>query len=147
MCASHMGVAVPADSDSLRREDHMRRLPLSTFVITSFLLMARGASAAEPAKVPGPPDIAWKDMKPEQRGKFMKEVVVPKMRDAFQQFDAKEFKKFGCPTCHGKDPKARKFKMPNPDIYVLPANKAGFDAIKEKKAKELKFMGEVVKPQ
>ena len=67
--------------------------------------------AAKPAaggtKVVGPPEVAWKDMTTEQKGKFMKEVVTPKMKVAFQAFDADEFKKFGCPTCHGDKAKRR----------------------------------------
>jgi hypothetical protein len=83
----------------------------------------------------------------EQRGKYMKEVVVPAMRPVFQQFDGDEFKKFGCDTCHGKQAKARKFKMPNPEIFALPGTPAGFAPLMEKKPKMMKFMGEVVKPQ
>src|SRR4051812_25055230 len=124
-----------------------------TAVLTTLLLagwLAGAAAADSPplpaAKVAGPPK-PWKEMTGEQRGKYMKDVVVPKMRAAFQEFDAHEFKKVGCDTCHGKEAKARKFKMPNPDIYVLPANAAGFGELREKKPKLMKFMGEVVKPQ
>lgn len=105
--------------------------------------------AAEPeggAKLTGPPQ-PWKDMTAQQRGKYMKEVITPKMRVAFQQFDGEEFKEFGCDTCHGKQGKARKFKMPNPDIYALPGSPAGFGALMEKKPKMMKFMAETVKPQ
>jgi hypothetical protein len=82
-----------------------------------------------------------------ERGKYMKDVVMPKMKTAFQDFDKDEFGKFGCDTCHGKQAKARKFKMPNPDIYALPSTPAGFAPLMEKQPKMLKFMGEVVKPQ
>jgi hypothetical protein len=109
------------------------------------LAAAEAAPAAE-AKPAGPPQ-PWKDMTPEQKGKYMKEVIVPKMKPAFQAFDADQFKKFGCDTCHGKEAKARKFKMPNPDIFQLPSTPAGFAELKEKKANWMKFMGGTVKPQ
>jgi len=107
--------------------------------------------AAKPAaggkKVVGPPEVAWKDLTAEQKGKYMKEVVTPKMKVAFQAFDADEFKKFGCPTCHGDKAKQKKFKMPNAGLPELPGNQAGFATLMEKKPKMMKFMGETVKPE
>ena len=108
---------------------------------------APAKAAAPAAKVVGPPDVAWKEMTPEQKGKYMKEVVTPKMKPVFQAFDADEFKKFGCPVCHGDKAKARKFKMPNPDLPSCPGNQAGFAPLMEKKPKMMKFMAETVKPQ
>src|SRR4051794_29907662 len=64
---------------------------------------AAAAAAAAPAaggKVVGPPEVAWKDMTKEQRGKFMKVVVTPKMKGVFQEFDPVHFKQFNCATCH-----------------------------------------------
>src|SRR5262245_46872622 len=122
-------------------------VPLRCVLFAYALLGASAtAGAAEKAgeKIVGPPDTAWKDMTPAQRGKFMQEVVVPKMKPAFQTFDADDFKKFDCQTCHGKQAKARKFKMPNPDIFVLPATKEGFVALQEKKGAAMKFMAETV---
>jgi hypothetical protein len=116
---------------------------------------AAPASASAPAapaapqvndKVAGPPR-PWKDMTAEERGKYMKEVVTPTMRKAFRQFDAHEFAKFGCETCHGDKPKARKFKMPSADLPALPSTPAAFAPLMEKKPKMMKFMGEFVKPQ
>lgn len=104
------------------------------------------APAAAPGGKPAGPPKPWKDMSAGQRGKYMKDVVLPRMKAAFQQFDRDEFKKFGCDTCHGEDAKARKFKMPNPDIYALPSTPAGFGPLMEKKPKMMKFMGETVKP-
>jgi hypothetical protein len=71
---------------------------------------------------------------------YMKQVVVPKMRLVFRQFDRDEFKKFGCETCHGKNAKAREFKMPNPDLFALPGTPAAFAPLMEKKPKAVKFM-------
>jgi hypothetical protein len=136
--------------------------PLSTLVLLGWAAGAAAAAekpaaekpaAAAPAAAPtadakpaGPPQ-PWKDMTGEQKAKYMKEVVVPKMRVTFQQFDPEEFKKVGCDTCHGKDAKARKFKMPNPDLPVLPSSPAGFAPLMEKKPKMMKFMSGMVKPQ
>jgi hypothetical protein len=110
----------------------------------------KAAPAADKAKVPGPPELAWKDMTPEQKGKFMKAVITPKMKVAFQQFDSKAFEKFNCQTCHGKDAKENKFKMPSADVHALPGTPENFKAMMEKKPtwpKFAKFMGETVKPQ
>jgi hypothetical protein len=76
--------------------------------------------------------------------KFMKTKVVPGMKPVFQKFDAKEYKTFGCKTCHGKDPQKRKYEMPNPDIKPL-----DFEAIKAGKEdpKMVEFMSEHVKPE
>jgi hypothetical protein len=105
---------------------------------------APGAHADEP--LVGQPQVAWKDMTKEQKGKFMKAAVMPKMKAAFQTFDPDLFAKFNCQTCHGKDAKARGFKMPSPDLYVLPSTPAEFAPLLEKKGKWMKFMGETVKP-
>jgi hypothetical protein len=134
---------------------------LSTVCLSTVLVLAGAiaARAADPkvaekpaekaagAKVVGPPEVAWKDMTAEQKGKYMKEVVMPKMKPAFQAFDADEFKKFGCPTCHGDKAKQKKFKMPNADLPELPGDQAGFATLMEKKPKMMKFMGETVKPE
>ena len=129
---------------------------LSTVLVLAGALAARGADPkvadkpaekAAGAKVVGPPEVAWKDMTVEQKGKYMKEVVVPKMKPAFQTFDADEFKKFGCPVCHGDKAKEKKFKMPNAGLPELPGDQAGFATLMEKKPKMMKFMGEVVKPE
>jgi hypothetical protein len=97
--------------------------------------------------VVGPPQVAWKEMTKEQKGKFMKSVVVPKMKPLFTSFDAEFFPKVDCATCHGKDAKARGFKMPNPELYVLPGTPAEFAEVAQKKPKWVKFMAETVKPQ
>ncbi len=48
----------------------------------------------------------------EEQVDFMKKQVVPTMRPLFQAFDAKKYANFGCKTCHGKNAKENKFKMP-----------------------------------
>jgi hypothetical protein len=112
---------------------------------------AAGAAAAPAGeKVVGPPEVAWKDMTKEQKGKYMKAVVNPKMKVAFQKYDPEEFKKFGCATCHGKEAKAKEFKMPNPDIHPLPGTPEAFQAMMKQKPsweKWTKFMSGEVVPQ
>jgi hypothetical protein len=80
----------------------------------------------------------------EEQTDYMKKQVVPTMKPLFQKFDAKHYANFGCKTCHGKDPKATKFKMPTPDLPKLDfaALKAG-----KQKPKVAKWMGEVVEPE
>jgi hypothetical protein len=79
----------------------------------------------------------------DEKLKFMKTKVVPAMKPVFQKFDAKAFAKFGCKTCHGKDPVKSKYKMPSDDIPKLDfvALKAG-----KQKPKMAEFMGKTVKP-
>ena len=71
---------------------------------------------------------------------------MPAMKAAFQKFDPKEFSNFTCKTCHGKDPKKTKYKMPNPELPKL-----DFAALKEGKDKKMmkaaEFMGKFVKPE
>ena len=101
-------------------------------------------------KVVGPPEVAWKDLNAEQRARYMKAVVVPKMKVAFQAFDADHFKNFTCSTCHGKDGKANKYKMPSSGIRALPSTPAAFEAAMKKEPtwpKMAKFMAETVVPQ
>jgi hypothetical protein len=135
---------------------------LSTGALFLPLLFGVGVSKAapEPAaaapsaatardKVVGPPEVAWKDMTDQQRARYMKAAVLPKMKVVFQEFDPTLFKKFDCTTCHGKQAKARKFKMPGPDIHPLPPTPAKFEAMMKTKPewpKFAKFMGEKVEP-
>jgi cytochrome c553 len=105
--------------------------------------------AAAPEKAAGPPK-PWKDMTKAERGKYMKDVVTPQMRPVFQAYDAELFAKFDCSTCHGKDPKGHKFKMPSPDLHALPNTPELFmAALKAKPSwpKWSKFMSEKVEPQ
>ncbi len=93
----------------------------------------------------GAPAEEWWDKLPHQEQMdYMKNHVVPTMKPLFQKFDAKHYANFGCKTCHGKDPKKSKYKMPNPGLPKLDfaALKAG-----KQKPKIAKWMGEVVKPE
>lgn len=59
------------------------------------------------------PAIAWADMNDEQRGEYMANVVMPRMRTLFQEHDPEEFASFTCATCHGENAREVGFHMPN----------------------------------
>ncbi|MEO6777178.1 MAG: hypothetical protein ABI467_29895 [Kofleriaceae bacterium] len=103
-----------------------------------------GEGSAEPAGS-GSGSATWDfdKLTHQQQSEFMKKHVVPTMKPLFQKFDAKRFANFGCKTCHGKDPKKAKFKMPTSDLPKL-----DFAALKAGKQKPTtaKFMGDVVEP-
>jgi hypothetical protein len=106
------------------------------------------ATAAPTATTPPPPEKkAWKDMSFDERKKFMATEVMPAMAKTFQEFDAKEFAKFECVTCHGDAGKGDKatFKMPNPKLPTLDPK----DNFKKhaKQQKMLDFMMQKVTPQ
>lgn len=104
------------------------------------------ATPVEEAVV-GPPQVAWKDMKKNQKAKFMEKVVVPKMQPLFVAFDAKKFENFSCETCHGGGAEDGTYEMPNPDIEALPTTPEGFGKLMQDKPEWLKFMGGQVKPE
>ncbi|MCC6215336.1 MAG: hypothetical protein IT376_10735 [Polyangiaceae bacterium] len=107
------------------------------------------AGSAAPAASAAPPaPKAWKELQGEERGKFMKEVVVPKMAALLQEHDAKKFAEVTCATCHGPGAKDGKFEMPAASLPKLDP-KDGF--AKHKKtaggAAMTKFMMERVTPE
>jgi mono/diheme cytochrome c family protein len=114
------------------------------------------APAAAPTTTPttttapaGGTKVAWADMSKGQKTKYMKTVVMPRMKEVFQAFDAKEFKTFNCVTCHGKNPEKRKFKMPGPDVRHLPGTPEAFQAMMAKEPtwpKWVEFMSKKVQP-
>lgn len=103
---------------------------------------AEGSASAEAPAAAS--DFDFEKLAHDDKVKFMKEKVMPKMKPLFQDFDAKEFKNVTCKTCHGKDPKGSKYKMPSKDLPAL-----DFDAIKAGKEdpKMVEFMSKVVKPE
>jgi hypothetical protein len=106
--------------------------------------MGSGGSAVAMAGSGGSAAWDFDKLTHEEQADFMKKHVMPTMKPLFQKFDAKHYAKFGCKTCHGKDPKAAKFKMPTPDLPKL-----DFAALKAGKQKPeiAKWMGEVVEPE
>ena len=105
-----------------------------------------GSAVAMAGSGAGSGSAAWDfdKLTHEEQMDFMKKHVVPTMKPMFQKFDAKHYANFGCKTCHGKDPKASKYKMPTPDLPKL-----DFAALKAGKQKPqvAKFMGDVVEPE
>jgi mono/diheme cytochrome c family protein len=93
----------------------------------ALVLIPSGVRLAQ-GKVPGPPEVAWKDMTYAQKKAYMKDAVQPTMKPIFQAFDGKKFKTFNCATCHGQDGAERKFKMPSNDIHPLPNTPEAFQA-------------------
>jgi|GEM_PF-1418285 len=123
-------------------------LCFSSLTILSLALLPGGAGLAK-SKVVGPPEVAWKDMKYNQRREYMKLAVMPKVKPLFQKYDPKMFADFTCETCHGGEASKRKYKMPSPDIKPLPNTPEGFQAkLKAEPTwpKWTKFMGGEVVP-
>lgn len=136
-CGGGSTTSAPASSPTMSAEPSASAAPMAS----------ASASASAEDKVVGPPDVKWADMDKKQKGMYMAKVVMPKMRDLFTAFDSKEFATVTCATCHGKDAKDRDFKMPNPGLFVLPGDAAGFGKLMKDKPNWVKFMGEKVKPE
>jgi len=108
------------------------------------------ADAADPAapRNPGPavgsPDFDFDKLERVEKIDFMKRQVVPRMKKLFQEFDGEKFSEFTCKTCHGKDPKGAKYKMPSPDLPKL--DFAALEAGKQE-PKIAEFMAKAVKPE
>lgn len=85
-------------------------------------------------------------MTKEQRAKYMKAVVLPKMKEVFVAHDAKLYASLDCDTCHGKGATEGTFVMPNPDLPVLPGDPAGFQALAKEHPDAVEWMSEKVKP-
>jgi hypothetical protein len=103
-------------------------------------------TSAEPAPADGS-GTPWAGMNKEQRASFMLQVVQPKMKGLFQQFDAEHFSKFNCATCHGDGAKNKSFAMPDANLPKLPGTMDGFEQLKAQKPEMVKFMAEVVVPE
>jgi len=117
-------------------------------VASSAAAIASSAEAEKPtpsvSATPSATVKAWKDKSPEERLAVMKDVVMPKMKTLFQEYDAKEFKDFSCATCH-EDPKNKKFEMPNPKLPKL-SFKDNLAKHQKKHPKMLEFMMKKVTP-
>ncbi|HVV85973.1 MAG TPA: hypothetical protein VHE35_23095, partial [Kofleriaceae bacterium] len=78
----------------------------------------------------------------EAKEKYMRDKVMPAMKTAFKAFDAKDYAKFNCKSCHGQGAVTKEFKMPNPDLPKL-----DFAELRAGKHAEIaKFMKEQVTP-
>jgi len=103
------------------------------------------SSAGSAAEAAPPPSGKWSDMNRDQRMTYMKKVVLPKMKQTFSAFDAKEFEHMTCLTCHGAGAKDGSFKMPNPDLPKL-SPEGGFKKHMDQKPEITKFMMSKVLP-
>jgi len=90
-------------------------------------------------------DFDFDKLTSEEKGKFMKQKVLPAMKATFQKFDAKKYATFTCKTCHGKNPQKTKFKMPNPELPQLDFEELKAGKVKSKEM--LDFMVKTVKPE
>jgi hypothetical protein len=110
---------------------------------------APAASESAAAPVPAPPTgpINWDAMSKEQRGQYMKTVVMPKMKEVFVAFDANKYSDMRCPTCHGSSALHGDFTMPNPELPKLPADMSKFKEWAAKKPQMTEFMVKHVKPE
>ncbi len=71
--------------------------------------------------IPSPP-TPWEEMSFDERKSWMTVEVMPRIGPMFEEHDPERFAGFGCAGCHGEDPQARNYEMPNPDIYTLYAS-------------------------
>jgi hypothetical protein len=107
----------------------------------------RGPPPDDGSPVVTPAEVPWDKMDEQQHRRYMSKVVVPKAREVFQAFDAKDFAKVGCATCHGKKGKENKFKMPSPELPVLPSSEKEFmETTMKEKPEMVKFMHDKVTP-
>lgn len=102
-----------------------------------------GAEPAAEAPAAGDSDLVWSDDMPvKDKATFMKQKVMPVMSKIFKDYDAKEFEKFSCKTCHGADMK------PKP-VQALPTLhfKDGKLAEAAEHPEMVKFMHDQVSPK
>jgi hypothetical protein len=130
----------------------MRRL---IYAALPFALLACGSSTEAVKKVEetttAVEEVAevakgWHGLEGKERGKFMKEIVMPAMKPLFQAQDPEEFAEFGCKTCHGPGAEEGEFEMPTAGIPRLDPTDQ-FAAHQEEDGPMLKFMGETVTPK
>jgi hypothetical protein len=100
---------------------------------------AAAGAAAEPMTTE-----RWAAMDLDARARYMGEVVMPVMGPMLTGFDAEEFPKVDCATCHGGGAAVGDFEMPSPDVHPLTI--AEIQAPDEHHAKITEFMMTQVKP-
>lgn len=123
------------------------------FAVVAVACAETTASAPPPAtatgtgKATGAHEVAWADMNKDQRIEYMKSVVVPRMKQAFTNFNPDRYAKMNCMTCHGDSATDGSFKMPNPKLPVLPNSPDGFKQLAADKPAVMDFMKNQVKPK
>jgi hypothetical protein len=103
------------------------------------------APSASAAAAPTGP-VNWDAMDKAARGKYMKDVVMPKMKEVFTAFDPK-YSDMKCTTCHGSAALSGSFAMPNAELPKLPEDMAKFKELAAKNPKMTEFMLKQVKPE
>lgn len=91
-------------------------------------------------------DLQWAAMNEAERKQYMKNVVLPQMRDLFQAADPDAFAEFTCATCHGSSAETGSFEMPSPDLPTLNP-KDGFQHAKQEHPEIFEFMQKKVVPE
>jgi hypothetical protein len=121
----------------------MKRLSIA---VCLFVAACGGGDDGEPAVEPEP--TAYEEMSFEQREAFMRDVVLPEMREIFVAFDP-QFESMSCATCHGDGATDGSYAMPSPQIPPLPATEEEFfEYVKDPEhARWSQFMLDEVWPQ
>ncbi len=112
------------------------------------IVVATGCgSSSKPVSEPAKP-LVWKDMDATQRQKYMTDVVLPRTKALFVEFDPK-YQSMDCKTCHGDGATDGSFEMPNAKIKPLPNTPEAFMAWMSKDAEAARyaqFMGTKLEP-
>lgn len=117
---------------------------LSLLVLAACGSTPSAETAADGAKAAAEQPKAWTALEtPEEKGAFMKDVVVPTVQELVRTHTGNAAAEVNCKSCHGQDPQAVGFKMPSPDLPAL--NPEGFFA--EHNQDMVKFMAEVLTPK
>jgi cytochrome c553 len=87
------------------------------------------------------PDVPFEQLDHDQKIQFMKQQVMPTMRQLFQAHDGAKYANFGCKTCHGADADRGHFHMPNDNLPKL-----NFQNMNKFQQRDIDFMKNEVKP-
>lgn len=93
----------------------------------------------------GAPDVGWSRKNPEQRFGFMAAQVQPRMHALFEAYDDGYAEDFSCQLCHGEDAERIDWKMPNENLFALPADRP-LEASREYDEEMTEFMASEVTP-
>ena len=105
------------------------------------------APASEPPREAAAASVSWEHMNKEERAAYMKSTVLPTMKAHFLKWEADEFGKMNCATCHGDGAKDKSFKMPNPKLPKLPSDPEGFAKLAADEPEAVEFMKGTVVPE
>jgi len=91
----------------------------SRLITTAVLLVATASCGGRAASVPQ--SKQWGSMSDDEKMVFMTDVVTPRMKAVFEEYDGHRFANFGCNSCHAADGAERDFAMPCPDLLLEPS--------------------------